>query len=459
MPIVVIRGHEHNVKKKLQHVATHGYQAAVRLNSQEDSDEESDETKKKKKEKILHDAFDMEDVVNLKVYRVSKPHFVDGSVKTSLVGDVYYTGEGEQGNQVITNETEKTQQVNKEKATLLQKIRAFRSQHSVKSKSEGKSFLAGIKEDEKRCKMIKAGQSLGKHVKTPTSDEALNWAIKYVNTNEHALVAVFLELAANMKSFDPSNTAIKEENEGGKKSPTARFRSSLSANHAGKTLGGTNQGGGDSPIKNSVSLSKSAQLAQQLENIKTQGQEHFIRNVTLDIIRQKKSSRQSTSRQNNSAQSSRDASMVQGGESGHSAGGPQRPNHGKRSNASPRARVPARSPHAVASQIPALTPTTLSPAQSVHQDVPQSMGPSMAIDEECVDVDVTGASGGVVQDGHDVGDLGMTGVVNLPPPLTIPPQSGSVDIDHVLTEIPEGDGEDPAEEEESGENKSPRAPP
>ncbi|RYH25998.1 hypothetical protein EON65_15050 [archaeon] len=332
MPIVVIKGNEHNVKKKLQQVATHGYQIEWQLNSQEDSDEESDETRKRNKEKVLHDAFDMEDVVNLKVYRVSKPHFVDGSVKTNLVGDAYYTGESDQGN-VITNESQSNNRINEEKATLLQKIRAFRSQHSVRSKSEAKSFLAGIKDDEMRCKMIKAGQPLGRHVKVPMFDEALVWAIKYVNTNEYALVAVFLELAAKIKSYDPATATLKHDNEGGKKSATSKFRSSLNASSAGKTLGGgtiQGGGGGDSPVKNSVSLSKPAQLAQQLENIKSQGQEHFIRNVTLDLVRQNKSSRQSASRQNSSAQSSREGSTVLG--EGGGGGGPHRPNQSKRSS-------------------------------------------------------------------------------------------------------------------------------
>jgi hypothetical protein len=169
-------------------------------------------------------ATNMADVLGFKIYKVSKPHFVDGSTNVALVGgDLFYNDEESKGftttksldagiikqiqimnisKSVNGKQTASRGEKRKEKLgaastididtqkdgkdsersswideddreekesvklpSLLQKIRAFRH---VQKKKQDKSFvLQHVEEDSKRFKRIKAGKSLHDELKVP----------------------------------------------------------------------------------------------------------------------------------------------------------------------------------------------------------------------------------------------------------------------------------------------------
>jgi hypothetical protein len=206
-------------------------------------------------------ATNMADVLDFKIYKVSKPHFVDGSTTVALVGgDLFYNDEEGKGFtttktldtgimkqiQIMNiskkvNEKQKTGSRNekrndkqgttntvdidtqkdgrdydksswmdeddrddKEKAvklpSLLQKIRAFRH---VQKKKQDKSFvLQHVDEDSKRFKRIKAGKSLHDELKEPVIEDVIEWAIRYVKQNEAELVPLFFELEEKIRKYE-----------------------------------------------------------------------------------------------------------------------------------------------------------------------------------------------------------------------------------------------------------------
>jgi hypothetical protein len=189
-------------------------------------------------------ASSMADVIDFKVYRVSRPHFVDGTTTVSLVGgELFYnddevrhftttktleTGILKQIQSVNSNIRrdrnkkekkgakklleEESEDLQKEGAeakqqfpTLLQKVRAFRG---APAKRRGtKSFvLEKILEDNERFRKVKAGQPLWKQVEPPTPEEIISWAIDYVTVNETSLLNIFIQLEENLKKFEMEST-------------------------------------------------------------------------------------------------------------------------------------------------------------------------------------------------------------------------------------------------------------
>lgn len=203
MPIIVIKGGDHSLNKKLNLVLNDrkGQSALV------DHVQEDDQAPSSARRSVT---FDMEDILDFKVYRVSKPNFIDGSMKTKLVGEeVYYNEEQSHVDIATVQETKKPAAEpdhDQGKPTLLQKFRAYRSMHPVRIEKSNNSFLASLHADERRFKMIKAGQSLAGHVHGPTLDETLIWAIQFVTSSEQELVGMFLELAGKLKAFEQSLT-------------------------------------------------------------------------------------------------------------------------------------------------------------------------------------------------------------------------------------------------------------
>jgi hypothetical protein len=212
MPIIVLKANDSSFKKKVDLVVRENKGQAALLETIVDSDDDNpphtshdpphSSRRSHGKQSV---ARNMDDVINLKVYRVSKPHFIDGTVKTTLVGgDVYYNQDEmseEVQNNLHENKTLKERE-QLQKPSLLQKFRAFRSQHPLRPKDMQDGFVPSIQADGNRCKYVMAGQILSNHVKGPNSEESLLWAINFVCTNEHTLTTAFLDLAHKLKAYE-----------------------------------------------------------------------------------------------------------------------------------------------------------------------------------------------------------------------------------------------------------------
>eukprot|EP00981_Chlorochromonas_danica_P014966 scaffold9701_cov265-Ochromonas_danica.AAC.3 len=127
MPIIVIKGNDHSLKKKLELVIKDNKgQAAIldqeindnnnkqQQHQQQQQDDDDDDDNKAKNNKssspshlfsqLWNDdevlpslAANIEEVSELRVYRISKPNFFDGTVRTKLIGEeVYYNEEQSQ---------------------------------------------------------------------------------------------------------------------------------------------------------------------------------------------------------------------------------------------------------------------------------------------------------------------------------------------------------------------------
>lgn len=164
---------------------------------------------------------DMEDVTNLKVYRISKPNFLDGTTTTTLIGgDIFYHQDmivaPSSANNLSNSESPRkassisaaatTTNDNKKSndPTVLQHIRAFKYKSTRKTEiNANKShFIQQIQDNFMRCKLVKAGQPLAKHIKKPSIDDALFWAIEYVCTHEDSLANHLIHLDERIKDID-----------------------------------------------------------------------------------------------------------------------------------------------------------------------------------------------------------------------------------------------------------------
>jgi len=153
-------------------------------------------------------AAEMADILDFKVYRVSKPHFVDGTTTVTLIGgDLFYDKDFTAAKTVVQTKKPAEENVESTKAkssTLLQKLRAYKYNTRKETRSGQKLFWKKIQADSARIKMMKAGQAISNQMTTPTSDEIFTWAIKYVTNNEETLVNLILELDERIKSFEAS---------------------------------------------------------------------------------------------------------------------------------------------------------------------------------------------------------------------------------------------------------------
>jgi hypothetical protein len=256
MPIIIVQGStKQDGKKIIKNVGEIEKKKEIKKrppsrNQQQQQEEGDDEEKKLSPSSSTEEfipikdiATNMADVVDFKVYRVSKPHFVDGTTTVNLVGgDLFYNED--EIRHFSTNKTLETgilkqiQSINNNKKdekkkrrkgspmkakdlliedededgnsldsqnkpklpTLLQKIRAFR--HVSKKRVTKSLVLQRIEDDNERFRKVKAGQSLWKQIQVPTLEETLIWAVEYVNVNESTLIKIFVQLEESLKRFE-----------------------------------------------------------------------------------------------------------------------------------------------------------------------------------------------------------------------------------------------------------------
>jgi hypothetical protein len=181
MPIVVVQGSESPGKRKKQ-----------ASKSEEDEPE------------YLRG---MDDVLHLRVYKVSQPHFFTGAVTTTLIGgDLFYKEEEledkEHELRLIEEAKEENEVNSPKKPTLLQQIRAHKYFHR-KHKKDTKEFFQMIRQDGERCKKVKAGSSFYAMITQPmNNEETLTWVIHYVVNNDFNLLENFIALDERIQRFE-----------------------------------------------------------------------------------------------------------------------------------------------------------------------------------------------------------------------------------------------------------------
>lgn len=153
----------------------------------------------------------MDDVLHLKVYKVSQPHFFTGAVTTSLIGgDIFYKEEDEeedalelQRRKILAVSKDDDQSKKVVLPSVLQEIRAHKYRNRKKDAEETREFVKNIRSDGEKRKCIQAGTSFHVYLEpSSTPDECLAWVIKYVSTNDHNLVEQFLRLDERIQRFE-----------------------------------------------------------------------------------------------------------------------------------------------------------------------------------------------------------------------------------------------------------------
>ncbi len=200
MPIIIVRGSKHSKR----HISVHPPNDSPVRNGRRNILPKSPTSSDDEKEHVSSLTSNMSEVLNLKVYKISKPNFIDGSTTTTLIGgDIFYHEDDD-----ITKsprpasdkdiQTKATDDLKPRTASLLQNIRAYKYV-STRFHKDDKSILKAVKENNQRFKMIKAGQSISEHIPHPSIDEVLSWAIDYVNSHEHHLAVHFINLEERIK--------------------------------------------------------------------------------------------------------------------------------------------------------------------------------------------------------------------------------------------------------------------
>jgi hypothetical protein len=198
MPIIIVQGSKSHPKRKISrnHEALANQDRQKATTASDLSNGEDD--------RIAGLTANMSEVLNLKVYKVSKPNFIDGSTTTNLIGgDIFYQDEDDTSKihkPVFDgeNQTKSSNLTVSKPPSLLQNIRAYKYV-STRFRKDEKSLLQVVKENNQKFKMIKAGQSITEHIPHPTVDEVLQWAIEYVNSHEHHLASHFIHLEERIK--------------------------------------------------------------------------------------------------------------------------------------------------------------------------------------------------------------------------------------------------------------------
>lgn len=152
----------------------------------------------------------MDDVLHLKVFKVSQPHFFTGAVTTTLIGgDLFYKEQEEEEDAVdlrrrkAPNTSREDDGRRNEAPTVLQEIRAHKYRSRKRDAEGPRHFVRNVHTDGEKRKRIQAGASFHEHLEpSATPEECLAWAIKYVATNDHNLVEQFLRLDERIQRFE-----------------------------------------------------------------------------------------------------------------------------------------------------------------------------------------------------------------------------------------------------------------
>jgi len=167
------------------------------------------------------------ELVDIKIYRVSKPNFNDTTYKTKLIGDFLYpdfinhskfiydpitnsvtTKQSNEYNrgQTSSSSTNDINNNNNQELSDIDKLQRnlnnlTKQQHKF-TKIHRKEVLLRINDDEKEhLHSIKYGHSIYSSLISPTLEETLVWVIDYVNWNEYNLINKFLLFEEDLKSY------------------------------------------------------------------------------------------------------------------------------------------------------------------------------------------------------------------------------------------------------------------
>ena len=147
---------------------------------------------------------DMTDVLDLKVYRVSKPNFADSSTTTKLIGEMFYDHDDVAHNQKGDTSV-KVSKKNPGEIALVDKLRNLQIQTRTKFSGEVQrgAILQRIKETDKQMKLASCGKPLRESLNHPELKSAVAWAIQNVRFfDEDALISDFLKLASDMQTYE-----------------------------------------------------------------------------------------------------------------------------------------------------------------------------------------------------------------------------------------------------------------
>lgn len=179
MPIIIKKGSDQNKKQVLNAYRTSESTESIKVEP--------------------GDASDMTDILNFRVYRVSKPNFYDNSVQTHLVGDLFYDDDELLNVQEAVSATVSSKEV---LPSQIVSIAKFKKENPVSFKPSKKEVLLRVKALERRTLLAKCGHSLENHLQSPSLEHTLSWAVKHVNTNEDSLLNAFINLDAFIKSYE-----------------------------------------------------------------------------------------------------------------------------------------------------------------------------------------------------------------------------------------------------------------
>lgn len=275
----------------------------------------------------------MEDVLNLKIFRVSEPNFFTGTTTTTLVGgELFYSHEENEQAKVINaaatrlgivtigmpvmdnhlappstdnssapNSPSQLKDPNKQMSippsaaalsdgkptkapSLLQNFRALRYKSKKRHVGqEGEKLVHNILQEHTRTRFIKAGQSLSHHMTKKTTEETLHWVISHVTSKQDDVASLFLKLDEKIMIFE-SKLQQKDITDIASADPFATTSSSATnkaAKQAKSRFQNTAQSGFDATGNSANNNAVKVNLAQQLEAMKIAGTEAFLKAVTV----------------------------------------------------------------------------------------------------------------------------------------------------------------------------------
>lgn len=201
MPIIIVKGSDFDPTKKKK-------QNEENQNEYSSDEENNNKTQKKKK----NNSMDMTDVLDFKVYRISKPNFIDGSTTTTLVGGEQFYDKQELNEPVDhlatrsipQNQPNSSSKKSLEKPTLVQQMKAYHYKlRKWDQTHRNKHMLINALHDEKEKNIkVKAGQSVIDLTAPPSLEETIRWAVDYVNLHEPTLINQIIEVDEKIKHFE-----------------------------------------------------------------------------------------------------------------------------------------------------------------------------------------------------------------------------------------------------------------
>lgn len=142
------------------------------------------------------------DILDFKVYRVSKPDFYTGVVTKALVGEVFYVNEDVDGLKEDSGADSRAH--GDGNFRRIDQLRIEQLESRTKCADQRRDIIHQVAGGQLEMLRLKHGQSLAEQLRAPSLDEVLKFSAEFIQLNPDRLPSEFLKLEKAIREFQVS---------------------------------------------------------------------------------------------------------------------------------------------------------------------------------------------------------------------------------------------------------------